>query len=190
MGVSEGAADLGLCHALGLVHHAGDEVDHVLDEVPGVDDPGPLGEAFADEVGFEGAGAQQLEGCGANLVAVPIGYVVVGAADGAAGIGDVVDDQHVFALDRALGHGVADGGFVGFLGRADVVFHLEARQVVEAEEITETTAGEPAAPSQRDDDVGLEVGGFDLVAHVATEAVDVLPVRDRAVEFIRQIGHA
>jgi len=59
-------------------------------------------------------------------------------------------------LDAPLGHRIADGRLAGFLGGADVVFHLQARQVVQSEEVTETPPREPAAPGQRDDDVRLE----------------------------------
>jgi hypothetical protein len=114
---------------------------------------------------------------------------LLGAADGAAGVGDVVDDQDVLPLDAPLGHRVADGGFAGLLGGAHVVFHLQARQVVQPEEVTDTAAGEPATAGEGDDHVGLELGGLHVVGDLPAEVVDVVPVRDGALEVVRQVAH-
>jgi len=174
---------------VGSLHGAGDDVYHVLDEVPGVDDPRPLVESFADEVGVELAGVEQLEGRGPHIVGVAAGDVVVGVTERPARVGDVVDDQHVLALDAPLGHGVANLGVGAFRRRADVVFHLQAGEVVQPEEVTATPTGEPATAGQGDDDVGVELRGPDLVGDVPTEAVDVLPVGDGAGKIVREIAH-
>jgi len=86
-------------------------------------------------------------------------------------------------------HRVADLGLVALLGGADVVFHLQAREVVEPEEVTDTSPREPAASRQRDDHVRLEVGALHRVGDVAAEPVDVLPVGEGAVEVVREIAH-
>jgi len=82
---------------VGALHRALGEVDHVFEEVPRVDDPRPLFEPFADEVGLELGGTEQLERGGPDLARVPVVDVLLGAADRAAGVRDVVDDQDVFS---------------------------------------------------------------------------------------------
>jgi len=86
-------------------------------------------------------------------------------------------------------HRVPDLRLVGLLGRPDVVFHLQARQVVESQKVTQATPGEPAAAGQRDDHVRLELGALDLVRDVPAQPVDVLPVRDGTREVVRQVAH-
>ena len=174
---------------VGPFHRAGDDVDHVLDEVPRVDDPRPRLEAFADEVGLERRRVEKLERGGTDRRGVAVGDVLVGAADRPAGVGDVVDDQHVFALHRALGHRIPYLCLVGFVRRPHVVFHLETGEVVEAEKITDAPAREPAAARERDDHVRLKVGAFHRVRDVSTQPVDVLPVGDGTVEIVREVAH-
>src|SRR5699024_3098575 len=122
-------------------------------------------------------------------VRVAVGDVLVGALDASPRVGDVVDDEDVFSFDRSLGHRIANLGFAGFLRRADVVFHLQTREVIESEEITETAPGEPAAARERDDDLRFELAAFYLVGDGSTAAVDVLPIGYRTRELVGEVCH-